>query len=275
MTAVSAMLQRRRRRRAVAVLLAAGAARASAATSCWRRCPRRRMACGRHADRRRSVRCTWSRRCRASIAVVRPRRRALAARLRRDRRAIVRYAIARSDGMGASLACGVAAQPRDARRLGRRARPTCRGSPPPRSRAVADALRDGAAIVAPLHDGERGHPVGFARATIASLAALSGDEGARSVRRGATSASCEMVARRRSGVLRDVDQPETRRSRVPDCRCRAPRRAQARRRGRPAARLAAPPWTHRAPEIGLAQVLRLRVLARRHHARKLRLERTR
>jgi molybdenum cofactor cytidylyltransferase len=46
---------------------------------------------------------------------------------------------------------------------------------------VAAAVADGAPVAAPFHDGKRGHPVGFSRACYDRLAALTGDEGAKSV----------------------------------------------------------------------------------------------
>ena len=75
------------------------------------------------------------------------------------------------------------------------------------ARAVAEALRGGALIAAPvLPSGERGHPVGFAAALAEELAALSGDEGARQVihrhREGVV-----LVPTADRGVLFDVDRP--------------------------------------------------------------------
>jgi molybdenum cofactor cytidylyltransferase len=48
-------------------------------------------------------------------------------------------------------------------------------------RAVAQALRGGAAVVVPVHGAERGHPVGFAAACGPALAALAGPQGAAAV----------------------------------------------------------------------------------------------
>ena len=48
-------------------------------------------------------------------------------------------------------------------------------------RAIADAVRDGATIAAPVYRGERGHPVGFSAALRGELLRLSGDSGARAV----------------------------------------------------------------------------------------------
>lgn len=47
--------------------------------------------------------------------------------------------------------------------------------------AVRDAIAGGALTAAPVHGGQRGHPVGFGAALRSALAALRGDAGARSV----------------------------------------------------------------------------------------------
>lgn len=47
--------------------------------------------------------------------------------------------------------------------------------------AVRDAIAAGAPTAAPVHGGQRGHPVGFGAALRAELTALRGDAGARSV----------------------------------------------------------------------------------------------
>ena len=46
---------------------------------------------------------------------------------------------------------------------------------------IIAALQDGALIVAPMRNGERGHPVGFGAPLREELLALSGDQGARAV----------------------------------------------------------------------------------------------
>lgn len=107
-------------------------------------------------------------------------------------------------GMGASLACGVrAAADADGWIIALADMPFVR---PASIRAVAAALRAGAPIAQPVHAGERGHPVGFAREFYAELAALGGDEGAR-----------RLVAREQArvvrvpvddpGITRDIDTP--------------------------------------------------------------------
>jgi molybdenum cofactor cytidylyltransferase len=135
------------------------------------------------------------------VAVLRPGDDALAAALRgRDARITVCPDAAH--GMGVSLAWGV------------RAAPAAGGwiialadMPWIRSEtigAVANALRSGAAIVAPEHDGARGHPVGFARRYYGELAALSGDEGAKKL---LEANAVALLKTGDPGVLRDVDAP--------------------------------------------------------------------
>ena len=63
------------------------------------------------------------------------------------------------------------------------------------------------AIVVPLHNGARGHPVLFCKSYIAQLSALSGDEGARSIVRRHARSIAE-VETANPGVLHDVDTRE-------------------------------------------------------------------
>ena len=82
-------------------------------------------------------------------------------------------------GMGHSIACGV------------RARSGATGwvialadmpaVSPTTIAAVRDAIAGGSATAAPVYRGQRGHPVGFGRACLTGLLALSGDAGARGV----------------------------------------------------------------------------------------------
>jgi molybdenum cofactor cytidylyltransferase len=109
------------------------------------------------------------------------------------------------EGMGASLAAGVAATGESAGWVVALA-----DMPFIASHTIArvlDALRSGAPLAAPTFGGRRGHPVGFDRRFRNALVALSGDEGARHV----------VVAHRNQlmqlecddpGVLRDIDVPE-------------------------------------------------------------------
>lgn len=73
--------------------------------------------------------------------------------------------------------------------------------------AVVDAARrTGAAIVLPVHEGRRGHPVWFSRATWNDLMSVA-DGGARAVVH-AYGARVGEVAVRDPGILRDVDTRE-------------------------------------------------------------------
>lgn len=84
-----------------------------------------------------------------------------------------------ADGMGFSLACGVQ-QSEDAA-----AWIVALGDMPAISPAtigaIAGALRAGHPTVAPVHQGRRGHPVGFSAACRSELLRLEGDHGARTV----------------------------------------------------------------------------------------------
>jgi molybdenum cofactor cytidylyltransferase len=73
-------------------------------------------------------------------------------------------------------------------------------------RQLAQALQQGAAIVAPSYHGERGHPVGFAVRFRRELSRLRGDEGARPVLR-QHAGLLQLLPVTDSGVLRDVDTP--------------------------------------------------------------------
>jgi molybdenum cofactor cytidylyltransferase len=98
-------------------------------------------------------------------------------------------------GMGASLACGVAAaRGADGYVVALADMPWVA---PATTRAVAAALAAGAPVAAPWHAGQRGHPVGFGRVCEAALLALGGDEGARSI----------FAARERDAVRIEVDDP--------------------------------------------------------------------
>jgi molybdenum cofactor cytidylyltransferase len=73
-------------------------------------------------------------------------------------------------------------------------------------RRVVDALEAGADLVAPLHQGARGHPVGFSRRHFGELATLTGDEGAKDVVRRHAQA-LQLIETDDAGVIRDVDTP--------------------------------------------------------------------
>ena len=137
------------------------------------------------------------------VAVVRQDDAALAAALGAAGARIVRCAAA-DDGMGASLACGVMAT-RDAAgwivALG-----DMPWIEPATIARVAAALGQGAAVAAPFYRGQRGHPVGFGAACFTALAALGGNDGARSI----VASHRDSVVRidvEDAGALRDVDGP--------------------------------------------------------------------
>jgi molybdenum cofactor cytidylyltransferase len=71
---------------------------------------------------------------------------------------------------------------------------------------IADALERGAELVAASHQGVRGHPVGFSRRYFGELAALSGDEGAKSLLR-SHERELELIETDDAGISRDVDTP--------------------------------------------------------------------
>ncbi|MEG0822761.1 MAG: nucleotidyltransferase family protein [Burkholderiaceae bacterium] len=109
---------------------------------------------------------------------------------------------AADQGMGASLACGVAAS-RDA--CGWLVALADMPAILPTSiAAVAQAINAGALCAAPCHAGRRGHPVGFAAALGAELMALTGEAGAREVLARHPPQSIEV---KDAGVLLDVDTP--------------------------------------------------------------------
>jgi molybdenum cofactor cytidylyltransferase len=105
-------------------------------------------------------------------------------------------------GVGASIACGVAASP-DAGgwviALG-----DMPWIPETVVQAVTAALESGADIVAPVYHGQRGHPVGFSARHATALMQLNGDEGARGIII-AHRDSLELIAVHDRGVLVDID----------------------------------------------------------------------
>lgn len=82
-------------------------------------------------------------------------------------------------GMGTSIACGVAAS-RDARGW-LIALADMPGIPAAIIRRLAGRLEQGADIIAPVYRGQRGHPVGFSAGHADALQQLQGDAGARQV----------------------------------------------------------------------------------------------
>ena len=106
------------------------------------------------------------------------------------------------DGMGASLAFGVAASPEaDGWLVALADMPFVRNETVER---LARRMRAGAWIAAPSHRGRRGHPVGFSGALFPELVRLGGDEGARSLL-SLHSSRVELVDCDDPGILLDVD----------------------------------------------------------------------
>lgn len=69
---------------------------------------------------------------------------------------------------------------------------------------IARALDAGKPLVAPFHEGQRGHPVGFGFGHREALLALDGDAGARAL---LTSQALTRIDVNDPGILRDVDTP--------------------------------------------------------------------
>lgn len=107
-------------------------------------------------------------------------------------------------GMGTSLACGVkAAAEATGWLIALADMPFLRSTT---ISAVAQAVRAGALIAAPIWNGRRGHPVGFGRQCYPALATLQGDTGARELLAGYAD-RITWVPCGDSGIVRDIDLP--------------------------------------------------------------------
>ncbi|HZZ11651.1 MAG TPA: nucleotidyltransferase family protein [Paraburkholderia sp.] len=136
------------------------------------------------------------------LAVVRPGSDTLA-RLLNDAGCDVVFIAGAERGMGASLAAGIDASS-DAEGwivaladMPRIAIPTIE--------SLARTLDDGASLVAPFYQGQRGHPVGFGIAHRDALMTLDGDTGARSLLMSQPLVRLDVDD---PGILRDVDTPD-------------------------------------------------------------------
>jgi molybdenum cofactor cytidylyltransferase len=107
------------------------------------------------------------------------------------------------EGMGSSLACGVRANANAAGWI--IALADMPAIEPGSIRAVAQALLDGYDTAAAFFGERRGHPVGFTNSLYEPLAALSGDDGARSVLAMQPPHRVSVADR---GVLLDLDTPD-------------------------------------------------------------------
>jgi len=137
------------------------------------------------------------------IAVVRPDDASLA-RMLANHGAIVSVCPYSSNGMGQSLAWAIRATP-----LAKAWVVALADMPwveQATTRLIVDALERDAALVAPSHQGLRGHPVGFSRRFYAELAGLSGDDGAKTILR-AHAAELQIIETDDAGISRDVDTP--------------------------------------------------------------------
>ncbi len=138
-----------------------------------------------------------------SIAVVGPRAQKLS-RMLRDAGCNTVVCKNSGEGMGTSLAAGVrSAADADGWVIALADMPFIR---PDSIRAVANALRGGAAIAATAFRGERGHPVGFARGYFDALVSLKGDAGARDLL-AQHGEALTLLQTEDPGVLRDIDRP--------------------------------------------------------------------
>jgi molybdenum cofactor cytidylyltransferase len=137
------------------------------------------------------------------LAVVRPESKELADLLRAEGCRLVRCERA-ADGMGASLACGVAAAgAADAYLVALADMPFIR---PSSITAVRDALAAGVPLAAPYFRAHRGHPVGISSRFREELLRLRGDEGAKALL-AQHAAEIAKVAVGDPAVLRDIDTP--------------------------------------------------------------------
>ena len=108
------------------------------------------------------------------------------------------------NGMGTSIACGVAASPNaDGWVIALADMPNI---PANVIQSVADGLTCGADIIAPVYRGQRGHPVGFALRHASALRALHSDRGARDII-AAHRSTLELIDTQDSAVILDIDTP--------------------------------------------------------------------
>lgn len=137
-----------------------------------------------------------------ALAVVRPED-AVLARLLAEEGLDVKAFPGSAEGMGASLAFGVAAAPEaDGWLVALADMPFVL---PETSVAVAERIRAGALLAAPAFRGRRGHPVGFGRGLFAELTAVAGDRGARDIL-GRHTEELRLVDRDDPGILMDIDE---------------------------------------------------------------------
>lgn len=139
--------------------------------------------------------------CARTIVVIRPDDTVLASLLAAEGLETV-VCMAAEQGMGHSLACGVAASADAAGWLVALADMPYIN--PASYHAVLHAMQDDAALVRPIHDGCPGHPVGFGSAYLDKLIKLTGDQGGKPILEAHSDARvlCPVDD---PGVLKDVD----------------------------------------------------------------------
>jgi molybdenum cofactor cytidylyltransferase len=136
------------------------------------------------------------------LAVVRPNDHQLRAELQAIGCEVTTYADA-ADGMGATLAHAVQQSTHAAGWIVALAdMPYLQ---PATIRALLDALRDGADIAAPVHEGRRGNPVAFGRVHLRALLQLSGDVGARRLLQ---NYPVQLLEVNDPGIHLDIDRPQ-------------------------------------------------------------------
>jgi molybdenum cofactor cytidylyltransferase len=106
------------------------------------------------------------------------------------------------DGMGTSIACGVAASPDASGWV--IALADMPFIPASIVQSLVVGLARGADIIAPCYQGRRGHPVGFASRHAAALRQLHADSGAHGVI-AANSQTLELIETGDAGVIVDID----------------------------------------------------------------------
>ena len=135
------------------------------------------------------------------IAVVQPEDRALIDALTKIGMKVVENTRA-AEGMGTSLAAGVnATSSADGWVIALADMPWIQ---PATIMALVNQLNNGASVVAPVYQGQRGHPVGFSARWHQPLQELSGDKGARDLLANYPD-EVELLTTRDAGVLKDID----------------------------------------------------------------------
>lgn len=137
------------------------------------------------------------------LSVLRPEQQALG-KLLQDEGIAIHYDSTPEYGMGHSLASAVRASPASGGWLVALA--DMPFIAPNTISLLAYALRGGASLAAPFYNGQRGHPVGFARPWFEQLSALQGDRGARDLLAN-NSAAISQVPCDDAGILADIDTP--------------------------------------------------------------------